>query len=225
MSPGIMQPDPPAALAALRTRYEVSLTPVVLLVEPDHSALAEQIARADPGVETVDAGAGRDILLDRLATVAARVGRTPVNPDLAQELALSAARTLRRIAIDGGTIFNPAVVEKQVAAALESAHEDLQIAAINVLALLPGVGAQQAIAGTALQPSNTESLRITAFAGLSESAKRFSNQLDGSSVDDLLKFSFDEPNLRLRTAASQALGALNIAADRASRIPLKYHRR
>lgn len=224
ISSAITNPEPAEAIAAVRGRRDVSLTPIVLMVEPDQTAMAELIVGGDPGVESVDAGASREALLERLAMVAKRLGQTPVDPDTAHELALLAAGTLHRIALDGRSVFNAAVAEKAVISAAGSVHEDLQIASIDVLALLPGGAAQSAIAQTALQRSNTESLRIAAFAGLSESAKRFSNQLDDDRVDELLEFSFDEPNLRLRTAASHALGALNIAADRASRIPLKYHR-
>ncbi len=224
LSASVGSPDVQNAVVAVRTRREFALTPIVLMVEPAQSDMANRIAASDHGVGMVDAGVGAPMLMTRLAEVAQRTGQTPVSPDLAHELGLEAAATLQRIATDGKSIFHPLYAEKAAIAALNAPHEDLQIAAVGVNALLPSAKAQTAIAAVALKAGNTESLRVAAFDGLSESAKRFGNQLDGKQIDELLMFSFDEPNLRLRTAASQALGALNVVASKASQIPLKYHR-
>ena len=121
-------------------------------------------------------------------------------------------------------MFNPSEAQAALIASLDSANEELQLAAIHVLALLRGGLAQRAIAQLALDSDEVETLRIDAFAGLTTSAKRFGNQLDAGQVDELLSVSMDEPDLRLRTAASHALGALNLAADKANQTILRFHR-
>jgi len=224
LSASVGSPDVQNDVVAIRARHELALTPIVLMFEPAQGDMVKRIAASDRGVGVVDVALGASGLMTRLAEVTRRTGQTPVIPDLAYELGLEAAATLQRIATDGKSNFHPLLAEKAAIAALDASVEDLQIAAVGVNALLASDKAQAAIAAVALKGSNTESLRLAAFDGLSESARRFGNRLGEVQIDEMLKFSFNEPNMRLRTAASQALGALNIAASKASQIPLKYHR-
>ncbi len=219
----VKDPDLAQVIAAVRTRYELALTPIVLLAKRDDVSLVQQLAEGNRGIGQVDADAGRDLLLSRLNEVASKVGRTPVGPDLARELALLATETLLTIAVDDRTVFDPARAEKACIAAIDSGDQELQIAAMDVLALLPGAAAQKAITATALSAETPEPLRLEAFTDLAESAKRFGNQLGSEQVDQLLDLAMNEQNLRLRTAGSRALGALNIAPGRVSRILMKYH--
>ncbi len=218
------QAEPTLAVRTIRERYEYETTPIVLLVQRDQALAVERILEADTGVAAVDTHASAELLADAIADVSARVGQTPLGPDRALAIALQAAATLQRIAIDGRTVFDPARAQAALIDSLASTSQDLQIAAIGVLSLLPRGAAQRAIAGVALDGHQPESLRLAAFEGLSESAKRFANQLPGDQTDQLLRIAMDEPNLRLRTAASHALGALNLAADKANQTILKFHR-
>lgn len=224
LSTRVTSPDARQSLLAIRERYLFTLTPVVLMAESEHAIWAEPLAESAPGVEFVVGAVDREALLARVASASGVVGMTPVDGDRAHELALLSAETLRRLALDRAGVFNVSDAERSAVAALDASQEDLQLAAIGLLATISSGGAQRAIAHIALAGSHTESLRTAAFAGLAESAKRFGSLLDGEQVDALLTFSFEEANLRLRTAASHALGALNVASDKASRIPLRFHR-
>ena len=217
-------PGPADAVRMIRGQNDLARTPIVLLVQPDHAALVERFASGDRAVEAVDAGAASaDVLLSHLDAAAARVGQVPLDDDLALELALLATHTLQRIAADGRTVLDASGAERALTAALKSVHQELQVAAIDVLALIPTATAQRSIADIALTQDD-ETLRIAAFAGLAESAKRFGAGLNDSQTRGLMTISFDESNLRLRTAASHALGALNLPANKASEIVRKYHR-
>jgi hypothetical protein len=79
------------------------------------------------------------------------------------------------------------------------------------------------VAALALDAANSESLRLSSFASLSESAKSHGNLLSGDQVTELIRIARDEPDLTMRTAASQALGALNLTANKASEIIRGYH--
>ena len=89
--------------------------------------------------------------------------------------------------------------------------------------MLPDRGPDASSTDVALDDGGTETLRIAAFAGVAESAKRSGSRLADGQLDAVMQLAFDEPNLRLRAAAGRALGALNPAAHKASRIPLKFH--
>ena len=92
----------------------------------------------------------------------------------------------------------------------------------SVLALVPSPEAQRAIAHVALDPNNAPSLRNAAFGALSDSAKRHRGQLEDAQIAELVRIAREEGDLKIRTAASQALGALNLASNKASEIIRSY---
>ncbi len=219
----ISEPALPAALAELRREFAFSKTPVVVLAKPGQRALADELAKADPYVEVVDDVADSATLEAAFSRVRARTSQAELNPDLALSLAMETTEVLRDIAIDGATVFNVAEAEPALIAALGSEHEKLQVAALDVLALLPEPTSQRSIAHVALDGGNAESLRLSAFSAVAESAKRNGNMLEAKQIAALVVFARDEADLTLREAASRTLGALNLASNKASEIIRKYY--
>ncbi len=102
-------------------------------------------------------------------------------------------------------------------------EEELQTAAASVLALIHTPTAQRAIAHVSLDDQNAQSLRVATFGSLAESAKNNGNQLEAHQVTRLVEIARHDDNLTIRTAASEALGALNLATDNASQIIRSYY--
>ncbi|MBI4581557.1 MAG: HEAT repeat domain-containing protein, partial [Planctomycetes bacterium] len=129
--------------------------------------------------------------------------------------ALEATRALQRIAAKESRVFDPAVAEPALVTALNHhASEEVRIAAGRVLALLNTPTAQTAIAAVALAAEQTATLRMAAFGSLAESARYLGNRLNEQTTKELIKAATSEPNLDLRTAASQALGStINMPAE------------
>jgi len=128
---------------------------------------------------------------------------------------------LRDIAISGRTVFDVAVAEEALIAGLDHPSEPLRIACAFVLARLSTKQAQQAIAAVALSSEQSETLRKAAYAALADSARQYGSKLDRSMTAKLMELAFGDPNLALRTAASRALGALNLPGERAADIILQ----
>ena len=59
-----------------------------------------------------------------------------------------------------------------------------------------------------MPPGQTDSLRIAAFGSLAESARTNGNRLESSQIDELVRVVNEEPDLTMRTAASQEEGPL-----------------
>lgn len=225
VSSSVTQPDLKETLALLRAPYELSTLPIVVLTVPQDLAPVEQLADKDPGVAVTAANADGPAVAAKFAEAAKRVGQTPLTPELALELGLASARAIKFIALEGIAAYDAAAATPQLVAALGTTpHEELQVELLGALALLKREDAQRAIADTACDDAHAESLRVEAFGGMGESARRHGNLLDGPRVDRLQKIAADEPDLTLRTAASQALGALNLTPEKAGRIALKYRR-
>ena len=219
----LTDPALPVAFDELRAEFMYAKAPVIILVKPQQSLLAEEVAPDSPYVERVDAAADGGDLEERYARIVARTAEKPLDADAALEIALQAAATLRRIAVDGRTVFEQRVAEPALIASLSSSSEELQIRAASVLALSPTEPAQRALAHVALDDANTVTLRVAVFGSLSESAKSFGNLLEADQVAELVRLARDEDGLVIRTAASQALGAANLATNQASDIIRTYY--
>jgi HEAT repeat protein len=211
------------ALRHLKDEYVYANTPIVLLVKPEHVSVAETVARQVPRIEQVPAGSGVDELTQASGRAFEKSGQTPLGPEVALPLAMETADVIRQVALDGKTVIPVAAVEPALISALSSESEELRIKIASALALFPTATAQDAIARLALNTDHSESLRIAAFDALAESARTGANRLDPQRIADLIKVAADEPVLPLRTAASEALGALNLTTNQASEIIRKYH--
>ncbi|MCO6437864.1 MAG: HEAT repeat domain-containing protein [Phycisphaerae bacterium] len=220
----ITEPDPASALAQLRGEFLYAKTPVVILAEPEGMLMAEDLAASDAYATAVPAAADDAAILAALDRAREKAGLAAVDHDLAMSLALESVGVLRNIALDGRTVYDVGAAQGSLIAALASENEMLRVRAAEVLALLGSAAAQQAIADVALDDGQTSALRIAAFGSLAESAKRFGNMLAEAQVQQLVDIAKDEPDLTMRTAASEALGAVNLATNEASAIVRGYYR-
>lgn len=216
-------PDLPGAVRQIRDEFRFAATPIVLLVRPAQITLADQLAQQMKALERIDAGASADEMESALRIAEEETGRIQLDPATAMQLAIQTAEVLRRVALSGRTVIHVGAVEPALIAALSSENEELQIKTAGVLSLCRSAQAQDAIAQAALNADRPEALRIEMFAALAESAKTIGNQLEPARVANLIRVSAEDPVMNIRTAASKALGALNLADNRASEIIRKYY--
>ena len=222
----IETPNVLAAVEDLRKNYRYSRVPVIVLSYAQQEFRAEQTANSYAAIQVVDANASADEMLQAVDTAAQEVGVGPLSPELAVELAQRAAEALRLVAIDNDTVidFAPAI-PALIAVLREGDDEPLRITAAHVLALATTGAAQQAIADTALDETESMELRIAGFDTLAESARRNGNMLTQQQVQEVVEAAAaSDADLTLRTAASQALGALNLRMNEASAIIRAHHR-
>jgi len=219
----------PPAVEAIRTLAgdpRFALTPVVIYIKESDTLVADQIAEADHRVGRVLVVTGNgapgpdfaELLLKKKDQIAGQYGYEELDATLSVALALDAAAVLRSMVTSGTSVFDAKLAQPALIEALGHPSEELRIAAAAVLARLDTEGAQRAIAAVALADTHSESLRQAAFSALAESARQFGSHLDEAQTGKLIEQAFGEPNLKLRTAASQVLGALNLPGDRAADI-------
>jgi len=219
----------PPAVEAIRTLASdprFALTPVVIYIKESDTLVADQIAEADRRVGRVLVVTGdgapepdfAELLLKKKDQIAGQYGYEELDTTLSVALALDAAAVLRSIVTSGTSVFDAKLAQPALIAALGHPAEELRIASTAVLARLDTEAAQQAIAVVALADTQSESLRQAAFSALAESARQFGSHLDEAMTRKLIEQAFGEPNLKLRTAASQVLGAVNLPGERAADI-------
>lgn len=217
-------PEVAGAVSTIRANNLYAMTPIILLVKPAHEAQVQALEQTDRALESLAANATTEEIQQVWQRTARRAGQTDLSPDDALGLALDAADALRRIAVSRSDVLNPNVAETGLVRALNSRHESLQTSAASVLALLSGPTAQQAIAQLALDGTRTDSLRVAAFDSLAESAKVNGILLSENHINQLVNLAINEPNLIIRSAGSQALGALDLPSNKVVPIIDKFHR-
>lgn len=224
ISTAIDSPRIRTGVSELRREFLFRMTPVVLLRGSGDYETARELADHDVRVTHIDAGAAGSELLETMQKAMADSGRMLPDPEQALELAREAADALRNLSLDGLTVLDPAVARGALLSVLKGAEdEELRKKAADAAALLRSQSAQRALAEVALDDTQSETLRVAVFTALSDSAKINGNLLGDALLSHLVEVSADESNLTLRTAASRALGALNLADNQASEIIRKYY--
>jgi len=218
LASNLTKPSPEAALAELRKQPGGKNLPVIILVKTGHMAMAERITREDQGTGRVLVSHPKERLLQEWRAVNRRAGRLELNPDVAFGLALASVGALRGIAVGNSRVYDVGRAEAALVEALGHEEDDLRVLAAQTLARIPSASAQQAIAKQALDGGNDEELRIAMFAALAESGRSNGGKLDDAQLNALVQIVLKEKNLSIRTAASQAFGALNVPGNRASDI-------
>lgn len=219
-----VKPDFSEAVNRLQSNNLYAMTPIVLLAKPDKLEQAKSLANLNPSITYVSAGASAADIRQAWQAVAAVVGQTGLAPDKALALALDATSALRRIAINQSPVLDANGAQSGLIKALTSSEQSLLTSAASVLALLIGDTAQQAIARVALDGNQPESVRVAVFDALAESAKVNGNLLSDTQTSRLIDLAINAPNLTIRSAASQALGALDLPSNKVVPIIDKFHR-
>lgn len=225
----IEKPDVLEALAKIQKDDLLELAPVLLAVKPDGRAVAEAVASTDDRVVRlpIPKAAGlTDAELETMGQVFAeateRAQRTyrrrPIGEDEAVHLAAEAADALRLIAVSGTKLFDFGIAEEALIRTCSHPDEDMRLTAASALAWAGTSSAQSAIAKLALDKGGSKEQRIAALGILSESAKRFGRLLTDDLVAELTSQALREPDLEIRTAAGQALGALSLGGGEAAEI-------
>lgn len=215
------------AVADLRRRPETATVPLLIISKPRQTGAANNVARDYAGVETILSDVLKvDAAEDKVAQTVARklsdasgtLGMKSLDKNVSLSLAIQAAEALRLIAVARSTVFDLARADGALIDALSQPSEELRIKAAAALAVSPTAGAQKGLADAAMNTKNSKAQRIATFGSLAESARLIGNKLDNRLVDQIVKVAEQEKDLDIRTAASQALGALNLTTNQASDI-------
>jgi HEAT repeat protein len=224
MATDLKSPPLAAAVQDLREEYRFARTPIVVRTKPNEDYRAEEALRDVKAAQALEAVMGAEQYRAAMEELAQASGAQTLGESQAVSLALRAAEAVRLLALDGQTVVDYQSAVDALIAALDASEQDLRIAAARALALIDTAPGQQAIAKLALNSANDGDLRIAAFDALAESAQRFGNALGAEQVTGVVEAAKTTEDLIMRTAASQALGALNLQQGEASAIIRSHHR-
>jgi hypothetical protein len=214
----IQNPDLPAALTQIRSDFRFASAPIIVVAKKEQLSAAQDMARADHRLGVVESNPTADSLTNAIASVSKAVGAQPITPVVGTGLSLEAAQTLGLLAITNNPLFKAQDAEAALINALQCDDADLRVTVAQVLGYIGTPAAQEAVARIALDDEESEEMRVAMFAALADAAKHHGSQLSESLVKMVIAVAESHENMVIRTAASQALGALNLPGNPASEI-------
>ena len=201
-------------------RAEPAFAALPVLVIGDNESL-RSLARADGKVVLLPSGTGADAVAKALVEAAAKGAGKPLTAEESAAWSIRAAEAIRMLGLTGNTVLEYARTIPALSEVLSDARPNVRLAAVGALAVMPTVG-QQAIVPLAMNATAGDDVRIQAFASLSESIRRFGNQVTDPQAQSILELVNDvKAPMPLRQAAAQALGAMNLSSDKAKALILK----
>jgi hypothetical protein len=147
-----------------------------------------------------------------------RGGLLPLDEATASKYATHAADLLSKIAINHSPVFDISMAQPLVLSALDDTRPDIVKYAASVLGLMNSPEIQPALLQKASADATTDDLKIALFQGLSTNARNFGRHLDDDQVAVVQKVVASASNVDVRTAASEARGALDLPADQAKQL-------
>jgi hypothetical protein len=142
-------------------------------------------------------------------------GDLALDEKVASTYATRAADLLQRIAESRSTVFDLAVVQPQLLAALNDKRPEIVKQIADTVAYLNSPAVQPALLTRSLDDKAADEVKIASYKGLANNAKFYGNHLGDQQVADLQKAVESAQNADVRTAAAEARGALNLPADQA----------
>lgn len=217
-------PDLAGALAQIRSEFRFVSTPVMIVPRPDAETAVRDLVRADHRLGEIRAEAAPEAIAGVIAQVSKAVGVQAVSAEMGTQLAAEAALVLRDLALTDNPVFRVADAESALLEALNAKQPELREIVASVLGYVATEKAQRAIANAAFNEAEAEPMRLAMFTALAEAAKRSGSLLPAEQIERLAKIVESDANMAIRTAASKALGALNLPASPASVIIRNLYR-
>ncbi|HSV16526.1 MAG TPA: hypothetical protein VLI90_19845, partial [Tepidisphaeraceae bacterium] len=147
-----------------------------------------------------------------------RGGLLPLDEAAASKYATRAADLLVNIAISHSPVFDLTVAQSLLLSALDDPRPEIVKADGTVLGQINSNEVQPALLIKAADDKTADDLKIATFKALATNARNFGNHLEAPQVETLQKVVAAAMNLDVRTAASEARGALDLPADQAKQL-------
>ena len=221
-------PDATAALQYQQyaaTDYRLRSTPMLVMGSAADLPKLHAEFVGDPTVGEIPTGATLSSINQAYTEILTRLGSKPISGEQSVRFALTAAHELKLMAMNRSCLFDVNRAIPALKLALRSKHNSVIIAVAETLGQIRNPEAQRILAHAALNSqSDPQSVRYAFYMSLAQSARNLGNHLGSSQIDDLIHEVSHERNAKVRTAAAETLGALNVASNQASKLILKQAR-
>lgn len=204
-------PDPMIAVNAIRRDPILSSMPIVVAAQ---TSRFQNLAKADPRVRLTAVSPEGDELGATVTELLAAVSGAPMTPEQSSAWAVRSAGAIRKLGLTGNATYNIMRAQSALVAGTADERGEVRTAAAEALATLPGPVSQRAIADLATDSSVDEKVRLSAFAALIESVRRFGNGLSDEQSQAIVDIVTKAPAGEIRMAAAEVLGGLSLPSSK-----------
>jgi hypothetical protein len=211
IGPGV---DPVATITPFRREVVYGYVPAV--VNRSGGAI-RRIADEDGRMVVLEAGQTEPAAITQAfaAALALSAGQ-PLDEEQAVAWAVRAAKAIETVGACGSTVYNVSRCTDALVDATNASSAELQIAAVNALAVIGTEKAQQAAVALGLKTDADENVRIAAFKAATKSVRQFGRQATDAQAQQLLDAVTGEGSEELLQAAAQLLGAMNLPSEQST---------
>ena len=209
------RPDPVVAVSKFRADPLLVMLPAIVVGKTE---ALRSLAERD----------GRTVLVDDPAAVAAAIAEADklaagqvMTTEAAAAWAVRAAEAIRHLGLTGNAVFDISLAEGTLAATVKDQREEVRLAASKALAVMKSAAAQRAIASLAVDAQTPERVRVEAFKDLSDSLRRYGNQLTEPLSESVVAVVGGSGSPELLNAAAQALGAMALPSEKIKSLIVK----
>jgi hypothetical protein len=148
----------------------------------------------------------------------AKTGGLPLDEKVANDFAMRAANLLAKLAISRGQVLDLSPALSSLLGSLGDPRPEIVRAVGEAVALVPSPQVQPALLDRAQDSKNAEEVRSSLYRSLATSAKFYGNQLPEQQIASLRQNVAGEQSLDVRSAAGEALGALNVPVENVAQL-------
>ena len=221
----VIVPGGPAALQYQQyavTDYRLRSTPMLVMGSASELPKLHAEFVNDRTIGVIPTGATKGAIDQAFTEILTRLGSKPISSQESVRFASTAAHELKLMAMNRSCLYDVNRAIPALKLALRSQHDSVVIAVAETMGQIRNPEAQQILAHAALNShSAPEAVRYAFYMSLAQSARNLGNHLSSSQIDDLIHVVSHESNAKVRTAAAETLGALNVASNQASKLILK----
>ena len=201
------KPEANFVVAKLRTMERFVTVPVMVVSGSERS---KRLGELDDRVVAVKRDFEDADILAGLVEAYEKADGKSLTPQQAAQWAIDASDAIRLLGMTENKVFDIEIALNNLVALLGHESSGVQISAAEALAVMVSSDAQKAIAELAINADQETDVRIKAFNILSNSLRRFGNQLTDNHAKAVLDIVNTKDAADLRDAAAQALGAMNL---------------
>jgi HEAT repeat protein len=209
--------SPADLLAAMRKDPMFMGLPVVVVGD---SARFRPLAQSDARVKLLDKVSNESVAAVLAEAVKVGAG-APMEAQVAADWSVRASEAVYMLALTKNEVFDVGRILATLVAATNDERANVRLAAAKALSAIQSAQAQQAIAALAVNAKADEKVRVEAFNHLSNSLRKFGNQLTEAQSQAVLDVVIGKGSPELREAAAQASGAMSLPSDKAKALVLE----
>ena len=210
-----------ATLELVSKQYRLAFCPTIVISDSDNLPSTKSVVKDYPFVSIQLRGIKAADMPAVAEQVLAANNAREFSPELADEYALAATRTVEALCVTRNKVLPVIGAQNALLGALNDTRAEIQQSAIIALGRLESTDAQRELADMALNEATPYEIRLMLLNSLSFSARQFGNLLTTNQVSGLYKIvsSFDA-DATLRNLACQAYGSLTLPSAKISTLVL-----